>query len=42
MIVFHSERYATQPLVISGPGAGIEVTAMGVLGDILRITSQRR
>lgn len=42
MIVFHSERYSTRPLVISGPGAGIEVTAMGVLGDILRIAAERR
>ncbi len=42
MIVFTSERYAARPLVISGPGAGIEVTAMGVLGDILRIAGERR
>jgi aspartokinase/homoserine dehydrogenase 1 len=41
MIVFTSDRYADRPLVISGPGAGIEVTAMGVLGDILRIAAER-
>lgn len=28
-------RYATQPLVIQGPGAGAEVTAQALLGDIL-------
>jgi aspartokinase/homoserine dehydrogenase 1 len=42
MIVFTSERYRTRPLVVSGPGAGVEVTAMGVLGDILRIAAERR
>jgi homoserine dehydrogenase len=41
-IVFTSERYRTRPLVISGPGAGVDVTAMGVLGDILRIAGERR
>ena len=42
LIAFTSERYATRPLVVMGPGAGIEVTAMGVLGDILRIAAERR
>ncbi len=42
MIVFESERYNDRPLVITGPGAGIDVTAMGVLGDILRIAAERR
>jgi len=42
MIVFTSERYRTRPLVVAGPGAGVEVTAMGVLGDILRIAAERR
>jgi len=42
MIVFTSERYRTRPLVVMGPGAGVEVTAMGVLGDILRIAAERR
>ncbi len=40
-VVFHSERYADRPLVVTGPGAGIEVTAMGVLGDVLRIAAER-
>jgi homoserine dehydrogenase len=34
-IAFHTRRYADHPLVISGPGAGPEVTAAGVLGDII-------
>jgi len=42
MIVFHSERYDDRPLVVSGPGAGVDVTAMGVMGDILRIAAERR
>jgi len=42
MIVFRSERYAQRPLVVTGPGAGIDVTAMGVLGDVLRIAAERR
>ena len=41
MIVFTTDRYADRPLVVSGPGAGIDVTAMGVLGDILRIAAER-
>jgi homoserine dehydrogenase len=42
MIVFKSDRYNDRPLVVTGPGAGIDVTAMGVLGDILRIAAERR
>jgi aspartokinase/homoserine dehydrogenase 1 len=42
MIVFRSERYHDRPLVVSGPGAGVHVTAMGVLGDVLRIAAERR
>jgi aspartokinase/homoserine dehydrogenase 1 len=42
MIVFTSERYRARPLVVTGPGAGIEVTAMGVLGDVLRIAAERK
>jgi bifunctional aspartokinase / homoserine dehydrogenase 1 len=41
LVVFHSERYDARPLVVTGPGAGAEVTAMGVLGDILRIAGER-
>lgn len=41
MVVFHTERYREQPLVVSGPGAGADVTAMGVLGDIIRIAMER-
>ena len=37
LFVLHTRRYGDQPLAIRGRGAGAEVTASGVLGDILRI-----
>jgi aspartokinase/homoserine dehydrogenase 1 len=33
-VAFHSDRYAREPLVVSGPGAGADVTAAGILNDI--------
>jgi len=35
-----SSRYAETPLIIQGAGAGREVTAAGVLNDILKITKE--
>lgn len=35
-----SARYANNPLVIQGPGAGPEVTAAGIFADILRLATQ--
>jgi bifunctional aspartokinase / homoserine dehydrogenase 1 len=37
IIAFTTLRYRECPLVIKGPGAGAEVTAAGVLSDIVRI-----
>ncbi len=37
IISFKTKRYFDNPLVIKGPGAGPQVTAAGVLGDILKI-----
>ncbi|MSR29615.1 MAG: aspartate kinase [Phycisphaerales bacterium] len=37
LFAFSSSRYRTNALVVSGPGAGPEVTAAGVLSDILRV-----
>ena len=42
LVLFRSERYDERPLVVVGPGAGIPVTAMGVLTDIARIAAERR
>jgi aspartokinase/homoserine dehydrogenase 1 len=41
LISFTTRRYRTEPLVITGPGAGPEVTAAGILNDIqyLAVTS---
>ena len=39
MICFTTQRYNKRPLVIRGPGAGVEVTAAGVFADILRASS---
>ena len=37
MIVFTTERYRERPLVVTGPGAGAEVTAAGVFAEIIKI-----
>jgi aspartokinase/homoserine dehydrogenase 1 len=37
IITFTTSRYASTPLVVQGPGAGAEVTAMGVFSDILKL-----
>ena len=37
ILVYHTARYNEIPLVIRGPGAGTEVTAAGVLGDVLKV-----
>ena len=39
IILFTTERYKVQPLIIKGSGAGAEVTAAGVFADIIRIAS---
>ena len=39
IIAFTTTRYANQPLIVRGPGAGAEVTAAGVFSDLLRLAS---
>ncbi len=41
MFVFRSRRYHARPLVVQGPGAGTDLTAGGVFGDILRAWAER-
>ena len=36
VVLFYTERYPDQPLVIKGAGAGADVTASGVFADIVR------
>lgn len=40
IIVFKTKRYNTNPIVIKGPGAGIEVTAAGVFADVIEIAKR--
>lgn len=37
IVQFESDRYASNPLVVQGPGAGPEVTAGGAFADLLRL-----
>jgi bifunctional aspartokinase / homoserine dehydrogenase 1 len=37
IIAFTTQRYSTTPLVVRGPGAGADVTAMGTFSDILKL-----
>ncbi|MFD2719027.1 bifunctional aspartate kinase/homoserine dehydrogenase I [Hymenobacter monticola] len=36
VVLFYTDRYVDQPLVVKGAGAGAEVTASGVFADIIR------
>lgn len=42
MIVIKTKRYYNNPMVFKGPGAGIEVTAAGLFGDIIHILRRKR
>lgn len=37
IILFYTNRYEKQPLIVKGAGAGAAVTAAGIFGDIIRI-----
>lgn len=39
IVLFKTNRYKQQPLVVKGAGAGAEVTAAGVFADIIRIAN---
>ena len=41
-VAIYSKRYKTNPLVVTGPGAGADVTAAGVLNDIVAVTMEER
>ncbi len=36
VVLFYTDRYKEQPMVVKGAGAGAEVTASGVFADIIR------
>ena len=37
IVLFFTDRYTEQPLVVKGAGAGADVTASGIFADIIRI-----
>lgn len=37
IVLFYTERYPDQPMIIKGAGAGADVTASGIFADIIRI-----
>jgi aspartokinase/homoserine dehydrogenase 1 len=37
IVLFYTDRYAQQPLIVKGAGAGAAVTASGIFADIIRI-----
>ncbi len=37
IVLFYTDRYTQQPLVVKGAGAGAEVTASGIFADIIRV-----
>jgi aspartokinase/homoserine dehydrogenase 1 len=37
IVMFYTERYAQQPMIIKGAGAGADVTASGLFADIIRL-----
>ncbi|WFD04027.1 homoserine dehydrogenase [Malassezia obtusa] len=41
IISFSTERYSPRPLLVQGAGAGADVTAMGVVSDLVRIAQRR-
>jgi aspartokinase/homoserine dehydrogenase 1 len=39
IVLFYTNRYSEQPLVIKGAGAGADVTASGIFADIMKIAN---
>lgn len=39
IVLLYTQRYADQPLVVKGAGAGKEVTATGVFADVMRLAN---
>lgn len=37
IVMFYTERYPKQPMIIKGAGAGADVTASGLFADIIRV-----
>ena len=41
ILAIYSTHYDTNPLVVKGPGAGANVTAAGIIADILRVADSK-
>ncbi|MEK9750978.1 MAG: bifunctional aspartate kinase/homoserine dehydrogenase I [Flavobacteriaceae bacterium] len=41
ILILYTDRYQKQPMVIKGAGAGADVTASGIFGDIIRASNYR-
>ena len=41
IISFTTQRYTPRPLLVQGAGAGADVTAMGVVADLMRVAARR-
>ncbi|WP_299113709.1 bifunctional aspartate kinase/homoserine dehydrogenase I [uncultured Winogradskyella sp.] len=39
IVMFYTQRYPRQPLIVKGAGAGADVTASGLFADIIRIAN---
>ena len=39
IVLFYTDRYPQQPLVVKGAGAGADVTASGIFADIVRVAA---
>jgi len=40
IVLFYTDRYPEQPLIVKGAGAGADVTASGIFADIIRVGKQ--
>jgi len=40
IVMFYTQRYPEQPLIVKGAGAGADVTASGLFADIIRIANK--
>lgn len=41
ILALHSANYSKNPLVVKGPGAGADVTASGIIADVLRVVNTK-
>ena len=42
IVLFYTDRYPQQPLIIKGAGAGAQVTASGIFADVMRAANTQQ